>query len=111
MRMCPPTASSCRSSRSTDDAQPIGEAAERDILAQGLVLRTDYIDVLAILVGHDRLVVDQHRLELGAALKLYARVQTRDEHTVGIRHHRAQVDRTSGRVDLVVDEVDLAGIL
>jgi len=92
------------------DAQPIGEAAERDVLAQGLVLRTDYIDVLAILVGHDRLVVDQHCPELGAAPKLHARVQTRGERAVGIRHHRTQVDRAGGRVDLVVDEVDRAGI-
>jgi len=45
--------------------------------------RTDYIDVLAILVGHDRLVVDQHCPELNAAPKLHARVQTRGERAVG----------------------------
>ena len=92
------------------DAQAVDYAAERDVLAHRLVLRAEHVDVLAILVGHDRLVVDQDRGEFATALKLHARIQAGCEHTVGIGHHRARADRAGRRIDLVADEVHRAGV-
>src|SRR3546814_9969750 len=73
--------------------------------ALGLVAVAEHVDVLAVLVGEHGLVVDQHCVELAAALHLHAREQARREHAVRVGQHRAGADGAGGRVDLVVDEV------
>src|SRR5712672_3294169 len=90
------------------DPQTVMDSAKHDVLALGLVFRSKNIDVFAILIGHDGLVVDQHRHVFGAPFELHARIETGHKDAVRVRHHRAHVDRAGRRIYLVVDEVHRA---
>ena len=93
-----------------DDAQAFGLAPELDVAAQRAVLRAEHVDVLAVLVGEDGLVVDQQRGKLRAALQLHASEQPGREPVIGIGDDGTRTDRAGAGVDLVVDEIEHAGV-
>src|SRR5688572_11356375 len=94
----------------TDDTQPIDHATELDVPAHGRIARPEHVDVLAVLVGEHRLVVDQKRVEHAAALELDARKESRCEYAIGIRHDRAGTDGARAWIDLIVGEVERARV-
>src|SRR5690606_4215312 len=89
-----------------NDAQPVGLAAKLDVVALGFALLVNNPHVLAILVGHHRLVVDQQRIESSAAEQAHACKQTWGEHPVFVVQYGTHAHGAGIAVDLVVKKVD-----
>jgi len=66
------------------------DAAQHDVLALDVVFRSKDVDVFAILICHDGLVVDQHGHVFGAPFELHARIEAGHENAVGFAPSRAR---------------------
>lgn len=91
-----------------DDAQAFQFRAQLDgAVLHGVVLVEDQDELLAQ-IGTDRFVLDQRGRVGAAADQLEARIETGGEAAVTVVEHRTATDGAGARVDLVVEEVQLA---
>ena len=93
-----------------DHPEPVDDPAQFDpAIVDGAVGLED-VDELPVLVGADRAIADQHRVERSAAQELNAREHARREVAVLVAEDRARTDGPGVGVELVVDEVDVAAV-
>ena len=91
-----------------DNAQAVDDGPERDGAVIRLVVGIDDHDVFLVLVGADGAVIDQHRRLRRRAADAHLGVEAGGELAGGIVEDRADADRAGGRVELVVDRVEMA---
>ena len=88
-----------------DDAEAIEHPPELDVATLRPVVGIEHIDVLAILVGEDRLVVQKHGRELAAARKFHAREQPRRQHPIRVVDHGAGADGADSGIESIVQKI------
>ena len=92
------------------DAQPMGTATQFHITSLRQSILVYDVDVVTVVVGQHRLVVDQHGREPAAADQSHAGIEARRENAILVVQHRAHGDRAAAPVHLVVEEVHRAGV-
>src|SRR3984957_5028490 len=93
-----------------NDAQSVDHPAELDAAILHLVVCPQHENVLLVLVGVDGTIVDQDGRILAASEQLHPCEHPRCIHPVLILENRPRPDGSGLRIQLVIDEVDLARV-
>src|SRR5262245_43676843 len=91
-----------------DDAQVVGDVAERHVFHRHRIVGADHQHIFACLLGTDRDIRHEQRLIGRGARNANAGEHARREQAGGILEHGTATDRARGAIDHVVDEVHAA---